>query len=176
LKITAFEVHLGDPAYSVVGTDGVLEPIEVHLTTKNQSNGTACPSITAVFFQDSARHQFVKRIQIPELKAGKRSDRTVEITGTKPALGFAQLGAHADNGRANKESDESNNLFHGRHFAIIAKEWDAKSFDVATRRAWLAFTGTSRIRRSRSRRSPPAPRAALRPTAHADVRSSPRLP
>lgn len=132
LKVTAFEVHLSNPAYAVIGTDGVLEPIEVKLTTKNQGNGTACPSVTAVFFQDSARQQFVKRIQIPELKAGKRSDRTVEITGAKPTLGFALLGAHVDNTGTNKESDESNNLFHGPRFAIIAKEWDAKSFDVTS--------------------------------------------
>jgi CARDB protein len=132
LKVTAFEVHLSNPAYAVIDTDGVLEPIEVKLTTKNQGNGTACPSVTAVFFQDSARDQFVKLIQIPALKPHRRSDNIVEITGAKPALGFALLGAHVDNHDQNNESDESNNLYHGPRFAIIAKEWDAKSFDVTS--------------------------------------------
>ncbi len=31
LKFTIFKPHLGQPAYAVVGTDGVLEPVEVEV-------------------------------------------------------------------------------------------------------------------------------------------------
>jgi CARDB len=140
LKITVLETQLGSPAYAVVGTDGVLEPIEVHVVTKNQGDGTAGPSTTVVYFQDSSRHHFKKRIDVPKLKGHRRFDRTVEITGAKPALGFAIMGAQADNGDAVKESDESNNLRRGLDFAIVAKEWDAKSFDTITKSVFSSDT------------------------------------
>jgi hypothetical protein len=133
LKVTVFEVHLGTPAYAVVAPGGVLEPIEVHIVTKNQGTAAAGPSVTDVFFQDSAHQQFQKRIAVPALKAHTRFDRTIELTGAKPALGYAQLGAVADLLDQVKESDETNNLLKAGHFAIVAKQWNVSSFDTITK-------------------------------------------
>lgn len=137
LKVTVLEAHLGNPAYAVVATNGVLEPIEVKLEIRNQGKAAAPASTAVVFVQDSSRHQFLKRVAVPRLKAPKRSHvrfvTTVEITGAKPALGFAKMGAVADFGDKVADSDRSNNLFKGERFAIVAKEWDAKTFDTITK-------------------------------------------
>ena len=126
LKVTGFEVHLGSPAHALVGTDGVLVPIEVQVVTENMGDRAAGASVTEVFFEDSAHHRFQTRIQVPKLEPNAPFGRTVEIKGAKPALGFAQLGAIADVGK-------QNNLFPGEQFAIVARQWDVKSFDTITK-------------------------------------------
>jgi CARDB len=130
LKITLLEAALGRPARAVVGTDGVAEPITVQVTTKNQGNATAGPSITNLFIQDSSHHHHQKKIRIRRLKPHTRVDSTVEITGAKPTLGFAQIGAVADFDKKVKESDEGNNLARGERFSVLAKRWNVSDFQT----------------------------------------------
>jgi len=129
LKVTRLETDLGDPGFAIVRTDGVLDPIKVTVEIRNHGNAAAPASTAVVFFQDSSRHQFLQRVKVPPLKAQQRFHvrfvTTVDITGAKPSLGFAQMGAMANYLKNVKESDESNNLFKGQRFAIVAKEWDA---------------------------------------------------
>src|SRR5262249_40901808 len=134
LKVTVFQVHLGNPAYDIVSSDDVLEPIEVHVVTMNQGDRAAGKSVTEIFFHDSRGQRFQKRIDVPALPAHKPFETTTELRATNPSLGFAKLGAEADAGKQVTESDESNNLVGGERFAILAREWSAKSFDTITKR------------------------------------------
>lgn len=133
LKITSFVVHLGKPAYAVVDTSGVLEPIEVHFVMINQGDKISKPSSTSVYFDDSAGHTFQKTVPVRAMKPHTHFQATVEIKGAHPHLGFGKLGAVVDVNNTNNESDEHNNLHRGPEFAIVAKEWDATSFDVITK-------------------------------------------
>lgn len=132
LKFTIFKPHLGRPAYAVVGTDGVLEPIEVEVQIRNQDDGPADPSVTIISFRDSNGREFAKRIRVPKLPGHSRADYTVQIKRAKPGLGFADLRGEVDATNKVHESDESNNV-RRTQFAILAKEWDAKAFDTATK-------------------------------------------
>ena len=54
----------------------------------------------------------------------------MDIVGTRPKLGRAQLGAVANFTNKFKESDEDNNFFKGEHFEVIARQWDVPYFDT----------------------------------------------
>ena len=41
LKIVVLRAGFGDPAYAIVGTDGVMEPIEVMVGIRNQGDAAA---------------------------------------------------------------------------------------------------------------------------------------
>jgi len=129
LKISLFKPRLGNPAYAVVGTDGSVEPIEVEVTTYNQGKVKAPASITVVELQDSAHHDFMKEIRVPELKPRKHFHRIVTFTGVRAALGFAELRAEVDFIEKIPESDESNNVRKER-VAIVAKQWNVTVFET----------------------------------------------
>ena len=131
LKVTSLVANFGDPAYAVVGTDGVMEPIQVRVGIRNQGRVAAPASILDVFFQDSAKQHFELRIHVPRLRFSIHSRFfTVDLTGARPKLGYAQLGAVANFTHRFKESDEDNNFFKGEHFVVIAREWDVPYFDT----------------------------------------------
>ena len=131
LKITALVANFGDPAYAVVGTDGVMEPIQVRVGIRNQGRAVAPASILDVFYQDSAGQHHQLKIHVPKLKFSIHSRIfIVDMVGTRPKLGHAQLGAVADFTNKFKESDEDNNFFHGEHFEVIARQWDVPYFDT----------------------------------------------
>ena len=131
LKITSLVANFGDPAYAVVGTDGVMAPIQVRVGIRNQSHTAAPPSILDVFFQDSAKQHFQMEIHVPKLKFSIHPRHfTVDMTGARPKLGHAQLGAVANFTNRFKESDEDNNFFKGEHFAVIARQWDVPYFET----------------------------------------------
>ncbi len=54
----------------------------------------------------------------------------MDMTGARPKLGYAQLGAVANFTKQFKESDEDNNFFKGEHFVVIARQWDVPYFDT----------------------------------------------
>jgi CARDB len=132
LKVTSLVANFGDPAYAVVGTDGVMESIQVRVGIRNQGQHTiAPPSTLDVYFQDSARKHFEVKIHVPRLKFSIHPRHyIVDIDGARPKLGYAQLGAFADVNRRVKESDEDNNFFKGEHFVVIARQWDVPYFDT----------------------------------------------
>jgi hypothetical protein len=131
LKITSLVANFGDPAYAIVGTDGVMEPIQVRVGIRNQGHAVARASTLDVFYQDSARHHFQLKIHVPRLKFSIHSKFfTVDMVGTRPKLGHAQLGAVADFTERVKESDEGNNFFKGEHFVLIARQWNVPYFDT----------------------------------------------
>ncbi len=142
LKVVVLQANFGDPAFRAVGTDGVMDEIEVRVGVKNQGAGAAAPSTTDVFFQDSKRHHFEKRVVFPRLGPHTHPHyETVDITGKKPALGFAQLGAVADVNEKQKESDKDNNFLKGERFVIIARQWNVPSFEtIVTRGAAVRTT------------------------------------
>src|SRR4029077_20857046 len=112
LKITSLVANFGDPAYAVVGTDGVMEPIQVRVGIRNQGRAVAPASILDVFYQDSAGQHHQLKIHVPKLKFSIHSRIfIVDMVGTRPKLGHAQLGAVADFTNKFKESDEDNNFF-----------------------------------------------------------------
>lgn len=131
LKITSLVANFGDPAYALVGTDGVMEPVQVRVGIKSQGRVAAPASILDVFYQDSAgRHHQVK-IRVPRLKVSIHSRYfIVDIVGTRPQLGHAQLGAVANFTERFKETDDDNNFFKGEHFEVIARQWDVPYFDT----------------------------------------------
>ncbi len=132
LKVVAVQTNFGDPAYALLGTDGVMEPVEVRVAVKNQGKKDAPTPTIDVFFQDSARHHFEKRIKFPTLKAGKHPhSETVELTG-KPKLGFAQVGVVADPDEKIPDTDRANNFFKSEHFVVIAKQWNVNDFETIT--------------------------------------------
>jgi hypothetical protein len=124
--------NFGDPAYAIVGTDGVMEPIQVRVGIRNQKQGTVAPaSILDVFFQDSARQHFERKIDVPKLKFSIHSKSfIVDMVGFRPKLGHAQLGAVANATNRFKESDKDNNFFKGEHFEVIDRQWDVPYFDT----------------------------------------------
>jgi len=131
LKITSLVANFGDPAYAVVGTDGVMEPIQVRVGIRNQGRVAAPPSILDVFYQDSARKHHQLKIHVPRLKRSIHSRYfIVDMVGTRPTLGHAQLGAVANFTNKFKESDDDNNFFKGEHFEVIARQWDVPYFDT----------------------------------------------
>ncbi len=130
LKVVVLQANFGDPAYALLGTDGVMEPVEVRVGVKNQGDANAPASTVDVFFQDSARHHFEKRIRFPKLKAHTHPHlETVELTG-KPKLGLAQIGAVADVDEKIKDSDRANNFLKGERFSIIARQWNVSDFET----------------------------------------------
>jgi hypothetical protein len=136
LKVVVLQANFGSPAYRAVGTDGVMDEIEVRVGVKNQGAGAAAPSTTNVFFQDSKHHHFQKKVVFPRLGPHTHPHyEIVDITGTKPALGFAQLGAVADFNEKQKESDENNNFLKGEQFVIIARQWNVPSFATIVKAA-----------------------------------------
>ncbi len=132
LKITSLVANFGDPAYAIVGTDGVMESLQVRVSIRNQNQGTVAPaSVLDVFYQDSARQHHQLKINVPKLKFSIHSRFfTVEMVGTRPKLGHAQLGAVANFTNRFKETDTDNNLFKGEHFEVIARQWDVPYFDT----------------------------------------------
>lgn len=131
LKITVLQANFGSPAYALVGTDGVLAPIQVRVGIRNQGHAVARSSTLDVFYQDSSRQHFQLKINVPRLKPSIHSKIfIVDIVGTKPKLGHAQLGAVADFTNVVKESDESNNFFKGEHFEVIARQWNVPYFET----------------------------------------------
>ena len=131
LKVTSLVANFRDPAYAIVGTDGVMEPIQVRVGIRNQGRVAAPPSILDVFFQDSARQHFQLKIHVPRLKFSIHSRQFVaDLVGARPKLGYAQLGAVANFTHAFKESDEDNNFFKGEHFVVIARQWDVPYFET----------------------------------------------
>jgi hypothetical protein len=131
LKITSMVANFGDPAYAVVGTDGVMEPIQVRVGIRNQGRVVAPPSILDVFYQDSARKHFQLKVHVPKLKFSIHSRFfIVDMVGTRPKLGQAQLGAVANFTNKFKESDTDNNFFKGEHFEVIARQWDVPYFET----------------------------------------------
>ncbi len=131
LKVTSLVANFGDPAYAVVGTDGVMDPTQVRVGIRNQNHKAAPASILDVFFQDSAKQHFQVKIRVPELKFSIHSRHyTVDIEGARPKLGYAQLGAVANFTNRFKETDDDNNFFKGEHFAVIARQWDVPYFET----------------------------------------------
>ena len=131
LKIVVLRAGFGDPAYAIVGTNGVMEPIEVMVGIRNQGDAAAGRSTLDLFFRDSAHKYFEKKVEVPRLKPRRHPHVfNVEITDAKPKLGLAQLGAVADSTDKVCESDESNNLFKGEHFEVIARQWNVPYFDT----------------------------------------------
>jgi len=131
LKIVVLRAGFGDPAYAIVGTDGVMEPIEVMVGIKNQGPAAAGRSTLNLFFRDSAHKYFEKKIEVPRLKPRRHPHYfNVEITDAKPKLGPAQLGAVADSTDKVCESDENNNFFKGEHFEVIARQWNVPYFET----------------------------------------------
>jgi len=131
LKVTSLVANFGSPAYAIVGTDGVMEPIQVRVGIRNQGQAAAPPSILDVFFQDSARQHFQLKIHVPRLKFSIHSRFFIaDMVGTRPKLGHAQLGAVANFTNSFKESDKDNNFFKGEHFEVIARQWDVPHFET----------------------------------------------
>ena len=131
LKVTSLVANFGDPAYAVVGTDGVMEPIQVRVGIRNQGRVAAPPSILDVFFQDSAKRHFQLKIHVPRLKFSIHPRHyIVDMEGARPKLGYAQLGAVANFTHRFKESDNDNNFFKGEHFVVIARQWDVPYFET----------------------------------------------
>jgi hypothetical protein len=131
LKITSLVANFGDPAYAIVGTDGVMEPIQVRVGIRNQGRVVAPASVLDVFYQDSARQHHQLKINVPKLKFSIHSRFfTVDMVGTRPKLGHAQLGAVANFTNKFKETDTDNNFFKGEHFEVIARQWDVPYFDT----------------------------------------------
>ena len=131
LKVTSLVANFGDPAYAIVGTDGVMEPIQVRVGIRNQGRVAAPPSILDVFFQDSARKHFQLKIHVPRLKFSIHPRHfVVDLVGARPKLGYAQLGAVANFTNRFKESDKDNNFFKGEHFVVIARQWEVPYFDT----------------------------------------------
>jgi hypothetical protein len=131
LKIVALDVNFGEPAFAIVGTDGVMEPVQVRVLIKNQGDAAAKPSTMNVFFRDSAHKFFEKKVKVPRL--GPHTHPHTEIldfTGATPKLGLAQFGAVANSDDKLKESDPNNNFFKGEHFAIIARQWNVPFFET----------------------------------------------
>ena len=131
LKITSLVANFGDPAYAIVGTDGVMEPIQVRVGIRNQGRVVAPASVLDVFYQDSARQHHQLKINVPKLKFSIHSRFfTVDMVGTRPKLGHAQLGAVANFTNKFKETDTDNNFFKGEHFEVIARQWNVPYFDT----------------------------------------------
>jgi hypothetical protein len=116
-----------------------MEPVQVRVGIKNQGDAAARPSTIDLFFQDSARHHYEKKIRVPKLGPHTHPHYAiVDITGAKPTLGFAQLGAVADFANKVKESDETNNLFKGERFVIIARQWNVADLETSVTMAGAA--------------------------------------
>ena len=131
LKVTSMAANFGDPAFGIVGTDGVMEPIQVRVGIRNQGRVAAPPSILNVYYQDSARRHFQVKIRVPKLKFSIHSRFfIVDMVGTRPKLGHAQLAAIANFTHAFKESDDTNNFLPGEHFDVIARQWDVPYFET----------------------------------------------
>ncbi len=131
LKVTSLVANFGSPAYAIVGTDGVMEPIQVRVGIRNQGQAVAPDSTLDVFFQDSARQHFQLKIHVPRLKRSIHSRFfIVDMVGTRPKLGHAQLGAVANFTNKFKESDKDNNFFKGERFEVIARQWDVPYFET----------------------------------------------
>ena len=77
LKFTQFKPLLGNPAYAVVDTSGVVEPIDVQVTMINQGDATARASTTIVYLDDSANRHFLQRIRVPALKPHRHFRKTL---------------------------------------------------------------------------------------------------
>ena len=143
LKVVVLQTNFGDPAFSLVNPNGMLEPIDIRVGVKNQGKHDAPPFTVDVFFQDSARHHFEKLVKFPKLKAHTHPHlETVELTG-RPKLGFAQVGAVADNDEKLNDVDRANNFFKGERFAIIARQWNVSDFETIDTEPGAAARTTS---------------------------------
>ncbi len=129
LKITKLEtLGLGEPPFTVVGTNGVAQRFSIHIETENRGDATAPASTTVVMIFDGRGRPYKKKISIRRLEPKGRVDRTLEITDLEPKVGFAQIEAVADANHTADESDEANNLREGRRFAVIARQWTVQQF------------------------------------------------
>ena len=132
LKITSLVANFGDPAYAVVGTDGVMEPIQVRVGIKSQGRIAAPPSILDVFYQDSARKHHQLKIRVPRLKVSIHSrfftrghGRHQADARSRPARCRRKL-----HRTASRRPTSDNNFFKGEHFEVIARQWDVPYFDT----------------------------------------------
>jgi CARDB len=129
LKITKLETGgLGEPPFTVVGTNGVAQRFSIHIETENRGDATAPASTTIVLIFDGRGHPYKKKIPIRRLEPKGRVDRTLEITNLEPRVGFAEIKAVADANHNADESDEANNLREGQRFAVIARQWTVQQF------------------------------------------------
>lgn len=130
LKVTKLEADLGSPAVAVVGTNGLAHSFEIKVTTKNQGDKTADPSVTVVYVYDSRERFHKQHLKVPRLGPNARADQTFTVTSLRPPLGFADLAAIADYNHQIKESDEDNNFHRGPQFAVIARQWNVTEFET----------------------------------------------
>ena len=129
LKISKLETGgLGEPPFTVVGTNGVAQRFSIHIETENRGDATAPASTTVVLIFDGRGHPYKKKIPIRRLEPKGRVDRTLEITDLEPKVGFAEIKAVADVNHNADESDEANNLREGQRFAVIARQWTVQQF------------------------------------------------
>jgi hypothetical protein len=131
VKVVVLDTNFGDPAFVVVNPDGTLkDPIDIRIGVKNQGQHDSPPFNVTVFFQDSAKQHFQKIVRFPALKRNNHPHVViVELTG-KPHLGPAQVGAVADNEENLNDVDRANNFKKGDHFDVIARQWNANSFQT----------------------------------------------
>jgi hypothetical protein len=108
LKITTFRPELGTPAHGLADTRGVLETVSIGVVIENLGHATAGASTVEVWLEDSVGRRFVKKQRVPALTPRHKWAKVVQISGAKPALGFAKLGGLADAFDKVDESDEHN--------------------------------------------------------------------
>jgi hypothetical protein len=141
LKITTFRPELGNPPHGLADTSGVLETVSIAVVIENLGKAKAGASTVEVWLEDSVGRRFVKKQRVPALKPGPkhRWAKVVQISGAKPALGFAKLGALADAFDKVNESDEHNTVPE-EQFAILAREWHPTVFQTNAKYAFYNIT------------------------------------
>ncbi len=128
LKISKLETGgLGEPPFTVVGTNGVAQRFSIHIETTNEGHATAPASTTELLIFDGRGQPYRKKISIKRLEPKGAVDRTLEITDLEPKVGFAQIKAVADINHNVDESDEAN-LRDGQRFAVVARQWTVQQF------------------------------------------------
>ena len=123
LKLARFNPLLGNPAYAVVDTAGVVEPIDVQVKLINESDVKARASTTIVRLDDSGNRHFVHVIRVPALKPHQPFRATLVFRGARPALGFAEIVGEVDNGGEITDKVK-------RRVAIVAKQWNVSEFQT----------------------------------------------
>jgi hypothetical protein len=142
LKITTFRPELGNPAHGLANTSGVLETVSIGVVIENLGHATAGASTVEVWLEDSVGRRFVKKQRVPALKPRHKWAKVVQISGAKPALGFAKLGGLADAFDKVDESDEHNAVPEEK-FAILAREWRPTAFSTNAKYAFYNITTTA---------------------------------
>ena len=137
LKITTFRPELGNPSHALADTSGVLETVSIGVVIENLGRTKAGASTVEAWLEDRVGRRFVKKQGVPALKPGPkhRWAKVVQISGAKPALGFAKLGALADAFDKVNESDEHNTVPE-EEFAILAREWHTTAFQTDAKYAF----------------------------------------